>query len=171
RVEPKVPASEPGATNRKENVVAHDDLNADNRDRLGTPEADAPVAEAIEQPNAEAPVAAAAIATLSDSVVTVDKAAFEELQANAKAGAEARAELDKQRRDRIVAAALETGRIAPDSSETWRAQLDKDEDGTAKLLASLPANTIPVVETGHTVETTADDAAYNRVYGSNEKEA
>lgn len=171
RVEPTVPASEPGATNRKENVVARDDSNADTRDRLGTTETETeqPAAEATAQPTAEAPAAPAAAA--QTTTVTIDRGQFEELQANARSGAEALAELNKQRRDGLVAQALQDGRISPSTSDTWRAQLDENEKATAALLEVLPKNTIPVLETGHTVETSAEDAAYNRVYGPTEKGA
>lgn len=48
--------------------------------------------------------------------------------------------------------ALASGRIAADSAETWRAELDKNRDGTLALLNTLPANkAVPVDEIGHGV--------------------
>ncbi|WP_336991040.1 head maturation protease, ClpP-related [Leucobacter sp. VD1] len=174
---PKPPSSsEPGDPNRKENVVAYDDLTAGIRERLGVTDADASdetllaaLDEALEE-RAETP--AAPSAAIPEGAVVMDAATLEELRQNAALGAQARREQESARRDAIVAAALRDGRIAASARDNWRAQLDKDEEGIAALLESFPKNAVPVQEVGHSdTLTSADDALYGAVYGSTEKEA
>ena len=92
--------------------------------------------------------AAARAARLPSNLVAVDRGAFDALQRNAKAGAEALALMNAQRREGIVAKAVREGRIAPASSAAWLASLERDEAGAAALIETLPANTIPVEEIG-----------------------
>ncbi|MHA3682792.1 head maturation protease, ClpP-related [Leucobacter sp. HY1908] len=92
--------------------------------------------------------AEASAVALPANVIAVDRAAFEELQQNAAAGAQALEQMNTSRREGIVAAAVAEGRIAPAARDTWLASLVKDEKGAAALLATLPANTIPVSELG-----------------------
>jgi hypothetical protein len=49
----------------------------------------------------------------------------------------------RERRDGMVNAALRQGRITAATRDTWRAELDRNEEGTAALLATLQ----PVVNT------------------------
>ncbi|WHP18829.1 head maturation protease, ClpP-related [Cellulomonas sp. ES6] len=155
---PKPPvSSEPGEPNRKESAMSGD-FKAGLRERLGVTDADATdetLLAALDEALAEQtnPPAAAAVSTLPDGAVVVDKAIHEQLVADAAAGRKAAETLDAQRRDGIVAAALSDGRIAPASRDAWRAQLDKDEDGTKALLESMPKNTVPVAELGHADDT------------------
>ena len=160
-------SSEPGEPNRKEDVMAYDDLKAGLAKRLGVSETDASdemllaaLDESLsEQADTPAEEAAPVVAALPEGTVAIDATVLEELRDNAKRGAEARAEQDKVRRDGIVAEALRTGRITAASKDDWRARLDKDEAGFAEVLASLPENTVPVVEIGHaTASAEADDA-------------
>lgn len=171
---PKLPSSsEPGDPNRKETAVAYSDLTAGLRERLGVTDAVvddetllAALDEALEE-RAETPEA-----TIPEGAVVMDAASLAELRAQAALGAAARAQQESDRRDAIVAQALTEGRIAAASKDSWRAQLDKDEDGITKLLASFPKNTIvPVSEVGHSdTLTSSDDALYAAAYG-NTKEA
>lgn len=103
--------------------------------------------------------AAASAEALPENMVAVDRGAFEQLRANAAAGAEALARMNAQRRDGIVAAAVADGRIAPASRDAWRASLEKDEGGAAALLATLPKNTIPVAEIGKSDGVESDEDA------------
>ncbi|MFA5898158.1 MAG: head maturation protease, ClpP-related [Hyphomicrobium sp.] len=153
----------PGELNRKEGVVAYDDLKNGLRSRLGVTAADATdeaLLEALDATLAAEPaVAVLDAAALPEGVQMIDSAVLADLQAQAAQGVAARAEQDTQRRDGMVRAALSDGRIAPASADTWRAQLDTNEEGTAALLASLPSNKIPVSEIGGaTVEDSADAA-------------
>lgn len=167
---PKLPSSpEPGDPNRKEEAVAYSDLTAGLRERLGVTDANATddellaaVDEALSEQADETPAAAAASAALPEGTIAVDATVWEETQANARLGAEARAEQDRIRRDGIVADALRAGRITPKSKAEWRARLDKDEKEYASVLASLPKNTaVAVNEVGHSdTLTSSDDALY-----------
>ncbi len=174
---PELPAaSASGDHHRKESVVSYDDLKAGLRQRLGVNDANATddqLIEALDESLAErAEPTPAATAQLPAGTIAVDAAAFKELQANAAAGANAAAELASQRRDGIVNKALREGRIAASSRETFRAQLDADEEGTSKLLNSLPANTVPVAEIGKSDSlTSADDALYAGMFGDEQKGA
>ncbi|MGV7585238.1 head maturation protease, ClpP-related [Mycobacterium kansasii] len=100
-------------------------------------------------------------------LTVMDKTVAEQLTADAQAGAEARAQQLSEARDRAIADALNSGRITPASSKTWREGLDKDHDGTLALLATLPANSaVPVHEIGHGIasEETTNDAEMAGVY-------
>jgi len=174
---PDLPSStEPGDPNRKENAVAYSDLTAGLRERLGVTDADASdetllaaLDQALEE-QAESPAAPAA--SIPEGAVVMDAAALAELRENAALGAQARHEQERTRRDNIVDAALREGRIAASSRDSWRAQLDKDEEGITALLQSFPKNAVPVAEIGHSdTVNSADDALYGNVYGQTEKEA
>lgn len=175
-VAPKLQSSsEPGDPNRKENAVAYSDLTAGLRERLGVSDAsadDETLLAALDEVLAEqAETPETPVSTLPDGAIAVDKGAHEKLQQDAAAGRKAMDLIDAQRRDGIVAKALKEGRIAANSSEGWRKQLDQDEEGISKLLNSFPANTVPVAEVGHSDSvTSAEDALYNAAFGA-EKEA
>jgi ATP-dependent protease ClpP protease subunit len=167
-------SSEPGDPNQKE-VAVSDTIKAGLRERLGVTDADASdemllaaLDEALEEQSDTPPAAT----TLPVGTVAIDATVLAEMQANARMGAEARAEQDRTRRDGIVASALREGRITAASQETWRAQLDTNEEGTTALLSSLAANTVPVTEIGKSDDlTSADDSLYASVYGAQTKEA
>ena len=171
---PKLPRStEPGDPNRKENLMAYEDLTAGIRERLGVTDAaanDETLLAALDEALAEQPEPAAtpAVAALPEGAVVVDATVLAELQQNARQGAEARAEQDRTRRDGIVATALREGRITAVSQDTWRKQLDENEAGTSALLASLAQNAaVPVAEIGHSdTLTSAEDALYATVSGA-----
>jgi ATP-dependent protease ClpP protease subunit len=175
---PKLPSSsEPGDPNRKENAVAYSDLTAGLRERLGVKDAaasDETLLAALDETLAEqAETPAAPAASLPEGTVLMDAASLEELRAQAALGAQARADQVSARRDGIVTQALAEGRIAANSRDSWRAQLDKDEDGIKSLLESFPKNsTVPVAEVGHSdTLTSSEDALYAQAFGSTPKEA
>jgi len=137
--------------------------------RLGLQE-DATADEAVAA--LEALVAAQQMTPPKGSML-VDEAAYAALQEQVALGAEAHAELAKQRRDGILADALREGRIIPSSTETWRAALEKDEATVTGLLKSFPKNTINVTEVGHQDITgvNPDEALYYKLFGTDTKEA
>ncbi|RKE60455.1 head maturation protease, ClpP-related [Microbacterium sp. AG238] len=177
-VSPKTPGSpEPGNPNQKEALAMSDTIKAGLIERLGVKDADisdeallAAVDEALEEqaPTEDAP----AVATLPKGFVAVDENVWNETQANARQGAEARAQQEKDRRDGIVAAALRSGQISTASASAIREQLDTDEKGTVAFLATVPKNSVPVEPVGVSdTLTSTDDALYNAMYGAAEKGA
>jgi len=174
---PKLPSStEPGDPNRKENAVAYSDLTAGLRDRLGVTDANADdetllaaLDEALEE---QLDTPAAPAASIPDGAVVMDAGQLADLRAQAALGAQARAQQESDRRDGIIAAALAEGRIAASGREGWRAQLDKDEEGITNLLASFPANTVPVAEIGRSdTLKSADESLYDAAFPTETKEA
>jgi ATP-dependent protease ClpP protease subunit len=171
---PKPPSSsEPGEPNRKENVVAYDELKAGFAKRLGVSEADvtdemlfAALDEALEEQVDPTTQPAAA---LPAGTRAIDETVLAELQANARLGAEARAEQDRVRRDGIIATAMSEGRITATSRDTWRTALDENEERTVGLLDGLAKNTLPVSEIGVSDTLQSGEAAlYASVYGKKE---
>jgi ATP-dependent Clp endopeptidase proteolytic subunit ClpP len=174
-------STEPGSTIRKETVMAYDDLKAGFAQRLGVTVAEvtdellfAALDEALaEQPEPEATAQAAtpAAAALPEGFIAVDKTVWEQTQANARQGAEARAQQDKERRDGIVKDALRDGQISAASAVAIRAQLDSDEARTVAFLATVPKNTVPVEEIGKSDALSTGSAALAEKAGWNKKGA
>ena len=169
---PEAPvSSEPGTTNRKESVMT-DTLKADILQRLGVTDAnadDATILAALDEALDERADETAPTASIPEGTVLLDAGRFAELEAQAAAGAQARAQQDAERRDRLVATALTEGRISADNRKIWRERLDADEDGTTALLATLPkSGAVPTEEIGYTggeEESSEDDRLYDRVAG------
>lgn len=127
-----------------------------------TSRSDEPAPEAPE-PTLEQATAVAAKAGLT--VVNVD--ALAALQAQAKAGAEARAQQVREGHARIVDSAVSDGRIPPARRDHWLSQLEADPEGITNVIAALPA-VINMTEVGHSVSnelTSEDDALYTSLYG------
>lgn len=172
---PEAPvSSEPGTTNRKESVMA-DTLKADILQRLGVTDANADDAtilaaldEALEERSDEqAP-------PIPEGTVLVDAGRFAELEAQAADGAQARAQQNAERRDRLVATALTEGRISAATRAVWRERLDVDEEGTSALLATLPkSGAVPTEEIGYTggEDESSEDSLYASLYPSTKKES
>jgi hypothetical protein len=171
--EPPV-STEPGSAIRKENVVAYDDFKAGIRERLGMTDADATdeaVLAALDETLAEQ-AEATPVATIPAGTTLIEDNVLAELRDNAKAGAEARAQQVKDRRDGIITAALNEGRITAAAAPNFRAMLDADETAATATINSLAKNTVPVAEIGHTAgEVSAEDAIYASAWGADEKEA
>lgn len=171
----KLPSStEPGDPNQKEALMRSDTIRAGLRERLGITDADATdetLLAALDAALADRAESTNPSAGLPAGATLIDSEVLASLQADAAAGREARAAQISARRDALVAAALQDGRIAPSNRETWRAQLDTAEETTTALLESLPKNTIPVSEVGHSDDvTTAEDAMYAKAWGADNKE-
>lgn len=106
-------------------------------------------------------------------VVQVDEATLAALQAQATAGAEARAEQLRRDREAAVAAAVADGRIAPARREHWLAQLEADP-GAQAVLDSLAKGTIPVAPVGVANGAAViddEDAVFAQLFGSEKKGA
>ncbi|MEV1295786.1 head maturation protease, ClpP-related [Pseudonocardia sp. NPDC049635] len=106
----------------------------------------AALGEALDE---QAAPAATARPALPEGVVTIEAAALEQLQTDARAGRDALARQQRDDRERLVAAAVNDGRIPPARREAWVNMLAADS-GAAETLASLPKGLVPVGEpTGH----------------------
>jgi ATP-dependent protease ClpP protease subunit len=172
----KLPSSsEPGEPNQKEKLNMSDTIKAGLRERLGVTDADATdesLLTALDQRLTANPAPTAIVAPpIPAGAIVMDAAAVEELRANAAAGVAAREQQINDRRDAVVAKALNEGRITAESKDSWRAQLDKDEQGITDLLEKFPKNSaMPVAELGHSDEVTdSESALHNRVYPSAQK--
>jgi hypothetical protein len=85
-----------------------------------------------------APVAA------NSGTVTLDAETYAQLKAGAEAGAKARSVQVKARREGKVKAAIEKGKIPAARKKHYLTLMEKDEQGTTDLLASLAEGVIPV---------------------------
>jgi len=158
-------SSEPGEPNRKENAVAYSDLTAGLRERLGLTDATASD-ETLLTALDEALEERASTTEAPEGTVLIDASVLADLQNNAQAGVTALAAQSAARRDGIVNAAVASGRITPATRDTWRAQLDTNEEGTTALINSLATNSaVPVNEIGHQpADASGDDAEYYALF-------
>lgn len=165
----RVPATDPPATTEPGNPTERTDAMSDTlmaglRDRLGiAPEANddailAHVDKLVEQATAPTPQA-----SIPEGMTLVEADRLEAMQAAGAELAAIRAERDTERREGLVEAAVNSGRISAARRGHWLAQLNADEEGMAPILAALPP-VIPLAEIGHSdgIES-ADDALYAKV--------
>lgn len=163
---PDPPAnSEPGQPHRKD-VDMSDTLMAGLRERLGMTDAETSedaVLAALDEALAEQAEPAPA-AKLPEGVVAIEASQLDELKATAAEVRAIREERAAERRESLVQAAIEDGRIAPARRDAWLKQLSADEEGAAEVLASLEPGTIPVAEVGHSDDVPDEEAEYARYY-------
>lgn len=154
--------AEPGATTTKEADMTSDTIKAAFAKRLGVTDAAASeetLLAALDEALAEKADTPTETAALPEGVVAIDSAVLADLQSKAAQGVEALKSQTESRREGILAKALEDGRIAPASKDTWAALLERDEEGTVKALDSLVKNAIPVEEIGHADVNASEDEA------------
>ncbi|WP_374978104.1 head maturation protease, ClpP-related [Microbacterium trichothecenolyticum] len=177
----KLPSSTgPGEPHRKDEAVAYSDLKAGLAKRLGVTDADASdetllsaLDETLEEQadtTATAPAGAPTDA-LPKGAVVVDEATLADLRRDAALGAQARAEQDQTRRERIVDAAVADGRITAASRDLWIENLSESEQRATAILEGMPKNKIPVEEIGNAGDPvdTAEASTYSSVYPTAEK--
>jgi ATP-dependent protease ClpP protease subunit len=150
------------------------DLKKELANRLGLSETaeltDAVLLSAVDEVlNEQVDPAAPTKATVPEGTVLIDKGVLDSLQADARLGVDARNEQVATRREGIVKAALEKGKIRADSREKWLGMLAKDEENTKDILDSLAEGTVVnLVEHGHTGgldgATDNDAALYNSLF-------
>jgi ATP-dependent Clp endopeptidase proteolytic subunit ClpP len=159
-------STEPGDPNRKDDLVAYDDLTAGIRERLGVTETDLTdeqLLAALDESLAEraepttTTVADPDAAPATEGAVLVEAGALAELQRQARLGASAYAAAETARHEGIVQKAINEGRIAPASRAHFLALIAKDEVGATAALNSFPKGTIPVAELGHSESETVTD--------------
>jgi hypothetical protein len=102
------------------------------------------------------------VAASDGMTVTLDAGVLAELQRQAAEGSAARAEQVTEQREKVLAAAIKAGKIAPSSKDAWRSKLQETPEATAAELDKLPAGLIPVDETelGNGGSESADASAY-----------
>jgi ATP-dependent Clp endopeptidase proteolytic subunit ClpP len=92
-------------------------------------------------------------------LTVLDKGAHDQLLAQARDGAAARAQQVRDQDDATIHGALNSGRITPASEDTWRKSLASNREDTVALIATLPENkALAVTELGHGVDTEASTA-------------
>lgn len=152
-------STEPGTTTNKEELTMSDTLKAGLRERLGVTDAEASeetLLEALDQ-RLEGP-ADSTTTEVPEGTRLIDANVLAQLQSDAAAGRQALEQQASARREGILQAALKDGRIAPASKEHFAALLEANEEGTTKLLASMPANTVVhTEEIGHQAELDEED--------------
>ena len=169
-------SSEPGSTTQKEDSMSYETLTAGLRERLGITEAaatDESILSALDEALAEQtePPSAQSAAQIPAGLSLIDSDQLASLQASAAEVQAIRAERDTERREALVTAAVNDGRVPPARRDHWLAQLAADEEGTAPILASLQP-IVPVTEVGHSDDVaTAEDEAYAKFYPTTEKGA
>ncbi|MCC4250788.1 hypothetical protein, partial [Microbacterium testaceum] len=113
--------------------MPYDDFKAGIAKRLGVTDADASdesVFSALDKA-----LASTGTPPIPAGAVVVDGTVLEDLKAKAELGVKAHEQQVADRRDGIVAKALSEGRITAQSKDSWRKQLDQDEEGITALLA------------------------------------
>jgi ATP-dependent protease ClpP protease subunit len=122
----------------------------------GAPPAEAP--KTGEKPIVDAPAEPAkelAGASAKDGTVTVDAATYAELQRTAQLGAQAHATLQAQADARVIAEAVDQGKIPLARSDHYLTLMSADRSGTTELLGKLqPGAAIPLNEMGHCADAT-----------------
>jgi ATP-dependent Clp endopeptidase proteolytic subunit ClpP len=171
-------STEPGNPNRKEDLVAYEDLTAGLRERLGVTETDLTdeqLLAALDESLAErAEPEAVEVPAVLEGAVLVEAGALAELQRQAGLGATAHASMQAERREGIVQNAINEGRIAPASRAHFIALLEENEPKAVAALNSFPKGTIPVAEIGHSEAETVTDTqrlAARAGWGTPKKEA
>lgn len=136
------------------------------RHELGLPgDADeATIVAALSEALAERAEPAASTTTPAAPVVPtgqrlIPEAAYEELQQNARLGAQAAEQLRIQQRDQFLDAHRD--RFAPSNRAAWEAQYDANPQGTREYLETAPV-IVPIGEIGHDVapQATAEDDSW-----------
>lgn len=145
------------------------------RDRLGIP-ADSILDEdgllaAVDEALAEQdPNPAPAPAAAAPGTVVLDEAQYRELQASAADGRAAREQQLQDRREALVTAAVNDGRIAPSRRDHWLNSLAADP-GMEETLASLEKGLVPVASVGYTGgvdESSEEDTIYSKTFAREE---
>ena len=101
-------------------------------------------------------------------LATITTEALAALQAEARSGAEARAQQLRESDERIVDAAISAGKIAPFRRDHHIAALAADRDGHTAVLAALQPGLVPIAEAGHGITAdiiNEDDALYASLFG------
>jgi hypothetical protein len=105
------------------------------------------------------------VAASGSGVVTVDESILKTLQESARRGDLAFAEMQKNRRDSVISAAIEAGKFAPsrkgDFERLWKA----DPTGTEATIDGLAPGLVPIHASGYAgTESFETDTAFYGLY-------
>ena len=134
------------------------------------PETDSPEAE-TETPAEDRQPEPVAASGGEPQTVTLDRSVYEELKRGAEDGTAARKEQIVERREGLLAAAVDDGRIMPSAKDAWRSKLGNSDPAIAAAaeeeLNSLEKGLVPVEERGTAASATdeATQAAIDAHFG------
>jgi hypothetical protein len=108
------------------------------------------------------PIAAAGV---PEGTVMLDSSIVKRLQEDAAKGVQAMAEIQKNKRDTVIAAAIRDAKFPPARREHYELMWDGDPIGTEQHINRLAAGMVPLVAAGYQgTETFEDDARYFGLY-------
>lgn len=117
------------------------------------------------EPKPEQASAGLDVSKLADGVMVMDSSVVKALQAQAARGDAAFREIQRNRRDTVLASAVEAGKFPPSRLEHWTRLWDADPEGTEKQVNSLARGLVPVSASGYPgTETFEQDNAYYGLY-------
>lgn len=149
------------AINTPPTGTSPDPNNSENPDQPepGTPEAGAPQpGEPTEGGNNRGNVGPGPDVSASGAVVDAETLA--QLQRDAQAGREARAQQLRTERETFVSAAVNDGRIPPSRRDHYLTLMERDDTGTREFLTSLTPGAVPTGELGHGEDVSASASDY-----------
>jgi hypothetical protein len=120
----------------------------------GTPQPEGQPGEGDEEPDAG--TEGGNSGNTAGDAVQVDSEALRALQADAKAGREAREEQIRVKDEALLSAAVESGKFAPARKAHFAALLKADREGTTKLIEALEENVVPVALRGSSNESNSE---------------
>lgn len=105
------------------------------------------------------------LTNLPEGVMVLDSSVVKSLQAQAERGDQAWKEIQRNRRDDTIRAAIEQGKFPPAREEHWRKLWDADPVGTESQIKNLAAGLVPLAATGYPgTETFEQDLSYYGLY-------
>ena len=111
------------------------------------------------------PAAGVDLTKLPEGVMVLDSSVVKSLQAQAARGDQAYKEIQRNRRDDTIRAAIEQGKFPPAREEHWRQLWDADPVGTEGQIKNLAAGLVPMAATGYPgTETFEQDLSYYGLY-------
>lgn len=133
---------------------------------LTSDEADTDETEGTPEAGAQASTARLPKATKEAEAVMLDPDTLAQLQAQARLGVEAHNEMKKQRRDTVLAKAVEVGKIPPARVEHYARMYDADPDGTVELLNRMAENAVPMDVLGYSGMSESNKSEAERAYSA-----
>lgn len=110
----------------------------------------------------------AASAQLPEGVTAIETETLNQLRASAQRGEDARAQQEREGRERIVDQAIADGKFGRARRDHWLASLTADPEGAAATIAGLERGLVPVEPIGHD---TGDTAPANSLADVRESDA